>query len=146
MEEEGPHQVDGQADLGQLAIGGSELRLQLGGVGGGQDGLVQLGLWHAQALELLQQLRVGRQQRLNGRIVVKGAGCICRLGQSNQGVGACMSRPGLGLTADPGVLRRVRCAGDPHHATELSCTSALPENPIGHIHPTALPAMVRPSY
>ena len=66
------HQVDGQADLGQLAVGGGEFGLQLGRIGGGQDGLMQLGLGHAHALELGQKLGVGGQQRLDGRVVVEG--------------------------------------------------------------------------
>lgn len=50
---------------------------------------MQLGLGHAHALELGEQLGVSGQQRLDGRIVVEGGRGIRGLGQADQGVGAC---------------------------------------------------------
>ncbi len=50
---------------------------------------MQLHLGHAERLELGQQLGVRGQQRLDGRVVVERRRSVSRLGQADQGVGAC---------------------------------------------------------
>lgn len=99
------HQVDGHADLGELGVGGLELSLELGGVGGGEDGLVHLHLGHAQGLQLGQQVGVGRQQRLDRAVMVEGRRCVGWLGQANQGIRACTQNEQRSVE----ILGRVCC-------------------------------------